>query len=233
MIVRVVLVEPEHEGNIGGVARLMKNFGFRELFLVKPKVRLGHEAMSYACHAQEILSNAVIVDDLHGALETIDYIVGTTSIIAKRSSNLWRMAITPEELAKDLCSVKGKVALLFGKESQGLSNLELKQCDLVVSIPSHPLYRTLNLASASAIVFYELWKAEEGCGQGYFETADKENRARLKFLFDEILEKNRLPTHRQKLTSRAFKNVISRSFISKREATLITGILRRILERLS
>lgn len=233
MNTRVVLVEPEHEGNIGAVARLMKNFGFSELFLVKPRVNLGTETMAYASHAREIVTEAVIVEYLYTALEGVDYVVGTTSITAKKSGNLLRTTITPEELAKSVHPVKGKVALLFGRESKGLSNMELEKCDIVVTIPSNPVYRTLNIASASALVFYELWKAKTEHKRGYVEEADVQYRGRLVNLFDEILEKNLLPTHKQRLASKAFKNIIARAFISKREATLIIGALRQTLQKLS
>ena len=233
MNTRVVLVEPENEGNIGAVARLMKNFGFSELFLVKPRVKPGVETMTYACHAREIVTEAVVVDDLHKALEGVDYAVGTTSITAKKSGNLLRTAITLEELAKSIHPVKGKVALLFGRESRGLSNMELEKCGLVVTIPSNPAYRTLNIASASALVFYEIWKAKTEHKRGYADEANFQYRARLVNLFDEILEKNRLPTHKRRLAGKAFKNIIARAFISNREATLIIGALRQTLQKLS
>lgn len=233
MDTRVVLVEPEHEGNIGAVARLMKNFGISELFIVKPKVKLGMETMAYASHAREIVIGAVIVDDLYTALEGVNFTVGTTSITAKKSGNLLRIAITAEELAKSISSSNMKVALLFGRESKGLSNMELEKCDIIVTIPSNPAYRTLNIAYASALVFYELWKAKAEHKQGYVETADVQYRDRLVHLFDEILKKNFLPIHKQRRARKAFKNIISRAFISKREATLVIGVLRKTLLKLS
>jgi TrmH family RNA methyltransferase len=231
--IRVILVEPEHEGNIGSIARLMMNFGFSELFIVKPKVKLRDETRAYASHAQEIITEAVIVNDINTALTGVNYIIGTTSISAKKPGNLLRTAITPEELAKILFFIKGKVALLFGRESKGLSNKELSKCDIVVSIPSNPKYRTLNIASASALIFYELWKSKNTKQRGYVEESNPQNRERLAELFDKILEINILPTHKKRLTSKAFKNIIARAFISKRETTLIIGALRQTIQKLS
>ena len=231
--IRVILVEPEHEGNIGAIARLMMNFGFNELFIVKPKVKLRDETRAYASHAQGIITEAVIVNDINTALTGVNYIIGTTSISAKKPGNLLRTAITPEELAKTIYFFKRKVALLFGRESKGLSNMELSRCDIVVSIPSNPKYRTLNIASASALIFYELWKSKTKNQRGYVEEASVQNRERLVELFDKILKRNVLPTHKKKLISKAFKNIISRAFISKREATLIIGVLRQTIKKLS
>ena len=226
-------MEPEHEGNIGAIARLMMNFGFNELFIVNPKVQLGNETRAYASHAQEIITKAVIVKDLETALIGINYIIGTTAISAKRSGNLLRTTITPEELAKTIDVSKGKVAFLFGRESKGLSNIELAKCDIVVTIPSSSQYRTLNIASASALIFYELWKNTTTHQRGYSEEAEQDNRMRIVNLFNTILEKTELSPHKKYLTIQAFKNVIARAFISKREATLIIGALRKTLQRLS
>jgi TrmH family RNA methyltransferase len=230
---RVILIEPEHEGNIGAIARLMMNFGVSELFIVNPMVKLGDETRAYASHAQEIITDAVIVNDIDTALAGVNYTIGTTSISAKRPGNLLRTAITPEELAKTIYLIRGKVALLFGRESKGLSNMELAKCDIIVTIPSSPKYKTLNIALASALIFYELWKKKTKYQRGYIEEANPQNRERLVDLFDKILEKNVLPTHKKRLTSKAFKNIVARAFISKREATLIIGALRKTIEKLS
>jgi len=231
MDVRVVLVEPEREGNIGSVARLVKNFGLDELWLVNPKPELGIEAKAYAAHAKEVLERVAITTELDKAFDGVSFVVGTTAIHAKRPSNILRISITPEELAKKAVAIKGKMALLLGRESKGLSNEELNKCDIVVTIPSSPLYRTLNVASASAIILYELWKAKAEHPRGYFEEADQENRMRLTRLFDQFSRESGLPAYKRRLATKAFHNVISRAFISKREATLMMGVFRKICQR--
>ena len=213
MDIRVVLVELEHEGNIGSIARLMKDFGLSELWLVNPKVDIGAEAWSFASHANDILTDATFVKTLDEALDGVGYVVGTTSISAKRSSNLLRATITPQELAQTVCAVKGSVALLLGRESTGLSNEELAKCDVSITIPASPAYRTLNVASAAAIIFYELWMVQSTSRRGHLKEADRE--------------------YRERLTVKAFKNIICRAFISRREATLIIGTFREIIQRTS
>ena len=90
---RVILIEPEHEGNIGAVARLVKNFGYSALYLLRPKVELGSVAKIYAVHATEVIDNIVVVDRLDEALRDVSHIIGTTSITAGRGNNLTRTAI--------------------------------------------------------------------------------------------------------------------------------------------
>lgn len=227
MNVRVVLAEPEHEGNIGSVARLAKNFGVKELWIINPKTELGVESRIYAVHAKELVENAVIVRSLEEACHEASFIVGTTAIFAKKTSNVLRMPITPAELGVRAVAIKGKIALLLGRESKGLSNHELDKCDVIVTIPTSPLYRTLNVASASAIILYELWKAKIQSPRGYFEEASQDERLRLVGFFDELSEESNLPIFKRRLATKAFHNVISRAFISKREATLMMGVLRK------
>ena len=233
MKMRVILVEPESGGNIGSIARLMKNFGLKDLWLVNPKARIGEEAKAFASNAQNILDSMHNTKSIDEALGNIGYVVGTTSIAAKCSSNIIRTAITPLEFAHTVKTIKGGVALLLGRESRGLSNKELAKCDIVVTIPSNPDYRTLNVASASAIIFYELWKSTITNRRGHTEEANQECRKRLLMNFDQICQSLCLPLHKKKLTREAFKNVISRAFISNREATLMIGIFRKILQRFS
>jgi tRNA/rRNA methyltransferase len=228
---RVVVVEPEHEGNVGSIARLMKNFGLSKLWLVNPKIELNREAYSLAVHAGEVLAEASIVDALDDALEGAQWVVGTTSIVAKKPSNLHRTAVTLEELAEQTRSRQAEMALLFGREGRGLSNQELDRCDLIVSIPSSATYRALNVASAAAIVFYELWKAEGSRGaRGYLSEADADARERIRRLFDALAVQSDLPSHKRRLAGKAFQNVVSRAFMSKREAFLIMGVLRRAVK---
>jgi len=227
MDVRVVLVEPEHEGNIGSVARLAKNFGVEELWIVNPKTELGVESRVYAVHAKELIENAVVVKNLKEAFRGVNFIIGTTAIAAKRTTNVLRMPVTPEELGEKAASVKGKIAVLLGRESKGLSNRELDRCDVIVTIPTSPVYRTLNVASAAAIILYELWKAKLQSPRGYFEEAGQDERMRLVRFFDRLSEESRLPVFKRRLATKAFHNVISRAFVSKREATLMMGVLRR------
>ena len=231
MNLRVVLVEPEHECNVGSIARLMKNFGLSKLWLVNPKMVLGKEAYTLAMHAGDVLTTASIVDALEDAVAGAQWVIGTTSIVAKKPGSLHRNAITLEVLAELTRTRRGELALLFGREGSGLSNQELDRCDLIVTISSSATYRALNVASAAAIVFYELWIAAGHPGaRGYVDEADAETRERLRGLFDALAVQGGLPPHKRCLAAKAFHNVVSRACMSKREAFLILGVLRRALK---
>lgn len=231
MEIRVVFVEPEAGGNIGSVARLMKNFGISEFYLVNPKIHIGKEARALAAHAQDIMENIIIVQQLKEALNGINYVVGTTAIAAKSSSNLLRASVSARDFAQNVVKVKGKVALLLGRESIGLSNTELTSCDVVVTIPSDSAYKTLNVASASAIIFYEMWMAKLHFKLKQTKEMSRKHRERLLQLFNDVCKILNLPNHKERLIQRAFKNIISRALISTRETTLLIGVFRKLYQR--
>ena len=95
----VVLVEPEQAGNIGFVARVMKNFGFKNLVLVNPRTRPDAiEAKIFASHAVDVLESALVVDSLSSLSSKLDFMIGTTSKVGG-DYNVLRVPITPRELA--------------------------------------------------------------------------------------------------------------------------------------
>ena len=232
MHLRVVLVEPEHDGNIGGVARLMENFGIQDLYIVNPAAPVDDEAKAYACHARQLLENAKTVARLDEALEDVSLIAGTTALLPKRSANVLRTAITPEEFSRIALPLTGNVALLLGRESRGLSNAELDRCDLVISIPASRMYRTLNVASAAAILFYVLWRAGEGSQRRKIREADEAIKSRLAEVFDQLCDKSLVIPYKRRLADRAFRSLLSRATVSAREATLILGALRQAVQRI-
>lgn len=230
--IHIVLIEPEHEGNIGLIARIMKNFGYMNLWLVNPKTRLGPEARALASHAQEILMQAKIVKNPELPLRTCDYSVATTAIIGKKPSNLNRKSLTLREFAERAKSIEGKIAIIFGRESRGLTNKEITECDFVMTIPTNSEYKTLNIATAVSITLYEL-RATQNMNMSYFERADKETRLRLVNKFEDLSRKVSIPAYKIPLARTALSNVISRGLISRREASLMIGVFRKAIQKIS
>src|SRR5919106_5032672 len=153
--IRVVLVEPQHAGNIGGVARAMKNMAISRLILVNPAAHLAMEARMMAMHAFDILQHAQVVGTLSQAVADAGYVVGTTRRLGKsRQAQQTSRSIAP--LLLELAA-SNPVALVFGREDSGLSNDELARCHELISIPAHPTFGSLNLAQAVLLVCYELY----------------------------------------------------------------------------
>jgi TrmH family RNA methyltransferase len=227
----IVLVEPEYSGNVGFVARVMMNFGFKHLILINPKIDV-NEASIYAVHAKPILDDAIVLDDLTKLKDFTDFNIGTTS---KRGHdyNLLRMAITPRMLADAISDVRGKIGLIFGRESIGLKNEELKLCDVIVTIPTSHLYPSLNLSHAVAIILYELFLSKSSSKPAKYRESSQIEKEKLLEYFKNILDAINYPSHKRERAFIVFKHIIGRSFISGREAFTLMGVFRRILLSLS
>lgn len=152
--IHVVLVEPTHPGNIGATARAMKTMGLSRLHIVRPKVFPSAEATARAAGADDLLSRASTHDDLISAIGQCGWVVGTTN----RVRRLPVEELSPPELSLRLLKKArdAEVALVFGRESSGLSNQELEHCHALVTIPTAPGFASLNVASAVQVVGYEI-----------------------------------------------------------------------------
>jgi tRNA (cytidine32/uridine32-2'-O)-methyltransferase len=155
--VRIVLVEPSHPGNIGAVARAMKNMAFDDLCLVGPKQFPDAEASARAAGAADVIAAARVVDSLDEAIADCGFIVGTT---CRPRNHNWTV-FTPHDLAAQVAAldVQTRVAILFGSERFGLDNDVLERCQSLVKIPVNPAYESLNLAMAVQIICYEIFIA--------------------------------------------------------------------------
>ena len=155
--VRIVLVETSHPGNIGAVARAMKNMAFDDLWLVRPRQFPDAEASARASGATDVLDAAHVVDDLQAAIAGCGFVAATTS--RPRNHN-WSV-LTPRDLAGQVAALAPatRAALLFGSERFGLENDVLERCQALVKIPVNPLYESLNLAMAVQVLCYEVFVA--------------------------------------------------------------------------
>lgn len=151
--IRIVLVNAAHPGNIGGVARAMKNMGLERLHLVAPGEYPSRLAFQRAAGALDILDNAVIVDSLADAIADCGLVIGASARLRGIS---WPM-LNPRECGRRAVSeaAEHEVALVFGREDRGLTNEELQRCTFHVNIPANPDYSSLNLAAAVQVLTYE------------------------------------------------------------------------------
>lgn len=227
----VVLVEPTFEESIGFVARSMKNFGLRELRLVNPVAMLSAEGRMRAGHAQEVLDTMTVHESLSQALDGADITVGTTARAAVSSASLLRNPIAPKDLAQVVSAAAGKVGLVFGREGTGLNDGELGRCDVVMTIPSAKEYLTLNLSHAAAIVFYELFQVN-GIEPSQILANDATKQKILDMLSVSAFSVG-IKEYKIGIAVRTLRNVIGRSGIRRREASVLAGVLRQISERLT
>ncbi|HMK86725.1 MAG TPA: RNA methyltransferase [Steroidobacteraceae bacterium] len=158
-LVRIVLVDPSHPGNIGSVARAMKNMALSDLTLVRPRSFPHAESSALAAGADDILAHARVVGTVAEAVSDCGFIAGTTS---RPRAYHWEF-VTPRDLAGRIAALgeENCAALLFGSERYGLGTEDLKYCNVLVRIPANPAYCSLNLAMSVQLLAYEIFLARE------------------------------------------------------------------------
>ena len=152
--VRIVLVNCQHTGNIGSAARAMKTMGLRRLVLVDPLEFPSREASWRAVHAQDILTAATVVPTLAEAVADCAFVIGTS--VRERRLALPLLDARAAAQVAHAEAARGEVAIVFGRETSGLSEEELMLSNRQLCIPTDPEYPSLNLAMAVQLVAYEL-----------------------------------------------------------------------------
>ncbi len=154
---KIILSHTTHPGNIGAVARAMKNMGFKHLCLVSPKIFPSEEANARAAGAEDILARAQVVQTIDEALVDYHWVFGLSARARKITLPVLTVRNAAEKIMDRLLEMPElKIALMFGQEKSGLLNEELAKCHYQISIPANPDYASLNLAQAVQIVSYEL-----------------------------------------------------------------------------
>ena len=232
--VRIVLVETTHPGNIGAAARAMKTMAMDRLYLVRPKIFPHAEATARASGADDLLAKAQVCGDLVQALAGCRLVVGTS---ARHRAVDWP-ALWPRQAAEILVAeaALGPVALVFGRESSGLSNEELELCQYLVHIPTQADFNSLNVASAVQILAYECHLASLGEQSG--GVADERPLAGADLL--DGLHQHLTATLRQiqfahpqqsEKLLRRLRRLFNRARLDLDEINILRGILTKIQQR--
>lgn len=222
----VILQEPKHEGNVGAVARCMKNFGFKNLYLINP-CNIGDECYKRAKHAKDIIKSAKTFDSLEAAGNEVNFLVGTSGVVNLNDKHHIRNPITPRQFVDHAKQLDSTVGLLFGREDYGLYQEELMLCDLLVTIPANKKYPILNLSHAVGVVLYELASADLKIKiRGHRKTSEFE-REKLYKQFQGFLDLVDYPNHKRKHTQILFRRLMGRATPSKWEFHTMMGVFSR------
>ncbi|MGC8669936.1 MAG: RNA methyltransferase [Candidatus Micrarchaeia archaeon] len=218
MKISVMLVEPLYPINIGYIARTMKNFGVKNLYVMKPRCKYkGSKAIMYSKHAHEILEEAKVVSSIEEArvLSKASIVVGTTGIWHKTEASFYNV-FTPEDFIKKSRNQKSML-LILGRDDTGLTKEELAECDSTIFVPASKEYPVLNISHALAIILYVI-KKEDTSKPYKFEAlaASQSTRRSLFMLFRKIVNSN--PKIRNKKAVIAtFEHIINRSEPKEKE----------------
>ncbi|WP_456369591.1 TrmJ/YjtD family RNA methyltransferase [Geoglobus sp.] len=214
----VVLVELKIPENIGFIARVMKNFGFRNLVLYNCRVE--RESYITASHARDLVENARVIENLEEYLAEKSLVVGTTGIRSRNIGSYIRKTVSPDELKN---VVKANTAILFGREDFGLFDEELRLCNVVVSIPTSEEYPVMNVSHAAAVILYELSKTEVSGG----EHATQRDVDVLVDYFDQLMHEVWYPRHRIQKSRILLKRAFGKAGLTKYELNHVAGIIRK------
>lgn len=229
--ISVFLVEPKYQGNIGAVARSLRNAGLTDLVLINAG-EIGDEAISRSMNGKNILLNARRYECLEDAVEGYHIIAGTSSTVTTNYKKYRRIPVTPQRFWEDMMHGNQKIALVFGREADGLRNHELEQCNYFINIPANPEYPVYNLSHAVAIMLYEMVKNVPVEMQEPLEPISPENEDTLIKRTEYLLEKSDYPDHKKKNTMVMIRRLLGRAGLSDSEFFKIMGIIRHLLKKI-
>ena len=233
--IRIVLLNTTHPGNIGGVARAMKNMCLEHLVLVSPRVFPAEEATARAAGADDLLSRARVCASLDEALQGCRLVIGSS---ARPRTIAWPM-LDPPTAAMRLVSeaAAGPVALLFGPERTGLTNEQLDRCHFITTIPANPDFSSLNLAGAVQVLAYELRLAfldevpswEDAPSSEDIPLASAEDLQRLyQHLEETLIQIQFLDPQNPRKLMRRLTRLYNRARLDSNELNILRGILTAV-----
>lgn len=233
--IRIILINTTEAGNIGAVARAMKNMCLSELYLVNPANFPSSVATARASSADDILANATVVRDLKQCFDGVNLIIGASA--RQRERQIPQLDVVQScEKAKEIVKNGGKVAIMFGTERSGLTNAELDFADILMTIPGNPNYFSLNLAQAVQVFAYQnlITLHSKDATINTTEVAKKpasfnEIDGFHAHLFQVLEYINYFDEKRPlELTKRRIKRIFSKAELETDEVAMLRGMLRNI-----
>lgn len=224
--IRIVLVGTTHPGNIGAVARAMKNMALSDLALVNPATFPSAQAVARASGATDILDNAMVHSSLADAVADCHWVIGTS---ARRRSISWPQ-FDVREAAQEVHAraAEGPVAIVFGPEKTGLNNADMDLCAALVSIPTSE-FSSLNLAMAVQVVAYELYVSVAEPKPAPPEEAPAATAEELEHLYAHIerlsLASGFLNPENPRYLMRRLRRLFARAEPDRNEVNILRGIL--------
>jgi tRNA (cytidine32/uridine32-2'-O)-methyltransferase len=228
--IKIVLVETSHAGNIGAVARAMKNMTLTNLALVAPKSFPCAEATARAAGADDVLAHAKVYASLSDAIADCQLVIGASA----RSRTISWPEITPRVCAaKVVNQPQQRVAIVFGRENSGLKNHELDLCQFLLHIPCNSDYSSLNVAAAVQVVCYELFVATDtkqdvlvgDQGETPLATAEQ-MESFYQHLQQTLIDIGFMHPDKSKSIMRRLRRLYNRTLLDTKELDILRGIFK-------
>ncbi|HEX9878631.1 MAG TPA: RNA methyltransferase [Candidatus Binatia bacterium] len=228
--IRVVLTRPRGSGNVGSVARAMKNTGLRDLAIVGRGRVLSREASNMAVHAGDILEGARSFATLRDAVADCGWVVGTTCRAGLYRSHSRPVREVAPEIVAEASLGSRPVALVFGPEDHGLDNRALRYCQSLMTIPTHPDYPSLNVAQAVMVCLYEIFQASSH--ESPREPHPRAAAEDVQILFDRmrgaLLKIGFLSADNPGHILLGLNRIFGRAGLEERDVKILTGLFRQV-----
>ncbi len=225
--ISVVLVRPAGDGNVGQVARAMRNFGMSHLIIVQPLYVETELCRRMAVSAYRIVQQAEMQDDLRTALKDFQYVIGASRRIGKFRQRFCSSRALPGWLLPRLTGGQ-RAALVFGNEADGLSKTEMDLCNELVEVITDPSHRSLNLAQSVLILAYELFSqaADSPFEIDKHQPADHDKMRRMYDQMQDIYsEVGFIDRDNPGRNMRQLRRLFSRAAPTETEVRIMRGIL--------
>ncbi len=228
-----MLVHTSHPGNIGAVARAMKNMDLDRLCLVKPKFFPHADATARASGADDILGKAQVYGSLSEALEECQLVFGASV----RSRTIDWLELSPKQSIEKILATDTsvQVAFVFGREDSGLTNAELDLCHALIKIPCNSSFSSLNIAAAVQVICYELYcglnvteKNSSNDQQDVSESLATSAQMELFYnhLFETLSDIGFIHPDKSRSLMRRLRKLFNRANVETQEIDILRGILR-------
>jgi tRNA/rRNA methyltransferase len=231
--VTIVLNKPKYSANIGLVARCAVNMGIERLFVITNGRQYDQDEIKRTathCASGFIKEEMRYFDRLDSALSQCNYVVGTTARTG--NTNLKRSITTPRKMAAQLTSIscENDVALLFGPEDRGLTNNELRYCDLLVTIPTSGRLKSINLSHAVMVLCYEIFVTENAPRTAFSPrlATSKEKEDMFDHLKDIFIKINFINPENPEYWMTSIRNFFSRTKLHAKDVKIVRGVCRQI-----
>jgi len=233
--IQIVLVETSHPGNIGSVARAMKNMGLAKLALINPKKFPHQDATALAGNATDLLDNAQVFDSIQTAVKGSKVIYATS---ARDRTIEWPILSAKDaaEEIQELVNNNIEVSIIFGREDRGLTNEELQLANKHLIIPAHPDYPVLNIAMSTQVICYEIYQAAQNHSVESWQDFPEYTSEELNHLiqhFNETVQALDLvdPKNPKQIMTR-MERMFRRLYPDQMEGNFLRGFLKAINKRI-
>lgn len=228
MKVKIIVVGPKYQMNVGYIARVAKNFGVKRLFFVRPRANInGNKAIMFSKQGVDLLKNAKVYKRFEESMLDCDLVVGTSGIWRERE----KVSEREYTLKRAIKEIKGNysknatVGIVIGRDDKGLNRDEVERCDMMLHIESDRDYSILNISHALAIILYELKQADfSGYERAEPEHASEKEMKILINTFEQMTKGKRIRNRRA--VKNVFLKMIRKAELNRNELHAVITALK-------